>query len=103
MTRQNRATCRASPQCINFRGALNYFPIVLRSEVYPFTHFVRLLPEFRASRHFDLENDREKTGVRVDYVIPWSKDQNIPPRREWSKSVFFSRLVRDYVQVYRSP
>ncbi len=82
---------------------VNDFPIVFRSEVKPSTHFVRLLPEFRAYRHFDLENYREKTDVRVDYVILWGEDQNIPPPWEWPESVFFSQLARDYEQVYRSP
>ncbi len=88
---------------LNLQANVNYFPIVFRSEVNPFKHIVRLLPEFRAYRHFDLENYHEKTGVRVDYVILWGEDQNIPPPREWPQSVFFSQLARDYEQVYRSP
>jgi hypothetical protein len=88
---------------LNLQATANYFPIVFRSEVHPFAHIERLLPEFHAYRQFDLENYREKTGVRVDYVILWGEDRNIPPPREWRKSVFFSQLARDYEQVYRSP
>ena len=88
---------------LNLQARANYFPIVFRSEVNPFTYFERFLPEFRAYRQFDLENYREKTGVRVDYVILWGEERNIPPPREWPESVFFSQLARDYEQVYRSP
>ncbi len=88
---------------LNGQASVNYFPIVFRSEVNPFTQFDRLMPESRAYRHFDLESYREKTGVRVDYVILWGEDQNIPPPKEWPESVFFSQLARDYEQVYRSP
>jgi hypothetical protein len=88
---------------LNLQARANYFPIVFRSEVNPFTYFERFLPEFRAYRGFDLENYREKTGVRVDYVILWGEDRNIPPPREWPESLFFSQLARDYEQVYRSP
>ena len=88
---------------LNLQAKVNYFPIVFRSEVNPFTYIERLMPELRAYRNFDLENYREKTGVRVDYVILWGEEQNIPPPREWPESVFFSQLARDYEQVYRSP
>jgi hypothetical protein len=61
------------------------------------------MSEFQAYRNFDLEAYWEKTGMRVDYVILWGEDRNIPPPQAWPESEFFSQLARDYEQVYRSP
>ena len=88
---------------LNLQARVNYFPIVFRSEVNPFTYIESLLPELHAYRNFDLEKYLEKTDVRVDYVILWGEDDNIPPPQEWPQNVFFSQLARDYEQVYRSP
>ena len=88
---------------LNLQAKVNYFPIVFRSEVNPFTFIESLLPELRAFRNFDLRNYRDQTGVGVDYVILWGEDENIPPPQEWPQSAFFSQLARDYEQVYRSP
>jgi hypothetical protein len=88
---------------LNGQARNNYFPIVFRPEVNPFAHFERFQPEYGTHRNFDLEGYLEKTGVRVDYVILWGEEQNIPPPQEWPESVFFWQLARDYERVYRSP
>ena len=88
---------------LNGQAKVNYFPIVFRSEVNPFTYIESLLPELHAYRKIDLNNYLEKTGVRVDYVILWGEDENIPPPQEWPQSVFFSQVSEDYELIYRSP
>ncbi len=88
---------------VNGQARHNYFPIVFRSEVNPFKYIEGLLPDLRAYRNFDLEGYFEKTGVRVDYVILWGEDRNMPSPRGGPESVFFSQLAKDYEQIYRSP
>jgi hypothetical protein len=88
---------------VNGQARGNYFPIVFRSDVNPFTYIQRLLPEFYAYGNFDLQSYRDQTGVGVDYVILWGEDRNIPPSGEWPESVFFSQLSENYELIYRSP